>query len=332
MGEHGIQFHSIPYDTIDQYFFQEFAVQLEPSLKPLLHQKRFLCGKDTDEVVETLKGLYNGLYLFPPAFLDDIFEIREIDTEKFVKGCAALSLSCIFLDNRIDQQLQDIPAAQLIERHLLTDVYRCWNDLIPSPDLFWDRFHDYLSQYYRALTLESACLDAYQQRYDFDIMRMVTDGKALTAHIAIDLMSRFSGNLETHIVLHSLVNQMLFAGQLLEDISDWEEDFRNHRCTLPLLLALESEGDTPAALKTVPLEDMTERIERHGILHNLLEHAIHILEACKAALNEAGWENSKLGRGLQEGLIDPAYRKKRYILGAALLRGMVNKLDARKEI
>jgi hypothetical protein len=263
--------------------------------------------------------------MFTPAYLDDIFTIPESIMTEFTKGFAAFSLSHIILDQTIDRQLPADPTAPLVQQQLVLDIFRYWQPVIPPPHNFWDDFFHFMNRHHQALALESYCLDARKQRYDLETMREATKGKALTFCVAVHLMGCLSSNTEPMTILDKVFEEIVFADQLFDDTSDWEEDFKNQRCTFPLLTALEAAGLTIDSFETISFEDMADWIERYHVIARMYDQTVHILEDCQSTLLEAGFTETQLQSVVEERL-QYAQRQRRYQYAGAFLKNIAARL------
>jgi hypothetical protein len=295
------------------------------SLRSLAIDLRVLRGEATEQHVDTLNGLYANDYLFMPWLLDDIFDVSEEVRLIIGQAWLLLMIAYVMLDQIVDRDMPAIPVIPLVQQHLLLKVSEVFGRQFESPGAFWDQYYACLYELVGALALESDCLDAHAQPYTYETMRQVCAGKAAPFRLAAYALALSSGNMQPLAVLNPALDNLLLADQLNDDALDCGKDYQAGRYTLPVLLALEVEGDSLEAASALSPDELHARIKRYGIVVHMTEQAVSVLEDVRTSLSGAGLGTTKLYTFFGK-RIERVQRYQRYHRAIYLLGGMASLL------
>ncbi|HLY25937.1 MAG TPA: hypothetical protein VKQ72_06335, partial [Aggregatilineales bacterium] len=87
---------------------------------------------------------------------------------------------------------------------------------------------------------------------------------------------------------------IFLSDQFNDDLLDWEDDLQHGRYTLPLLLAAQAEGDSVEALPGLRQAEIKRRLDKYGILPQMSDKALALLEGAKADLLQLNLGGTRL--------------------------------------
>lgn len=284
---------TIPFDAITQFYLKDVVEQMPLALqKPAIDLKVLRRGTAKQQI-NTLKDLYPDAYLFLPWILNDIFNLPAEVLWGIGRAHVLLTISSVMLDQLVDGQLVNTPAVPLIQQQLMLKGSKLLGSYIESPELFWGQYYAYLTEFNESLAIEWGCVRQHTQPYTYEMMQRVCTGKAAPMRIIAYTLALSSNNMQPLTILNPAFNQFLLADQLSDDALDWCEDFQAGRYTLPVVMALQATGKTLEAVSGLEIEDLETCLEQNGILVDMIEQAITLLENTRTSLREAGLGRSK---------------------------------------
>lgn len=287
--------YSVPLEALDQFYFEQVVGQMPAPLQKLATDLRVLRGETTEIHIDTLNDLYpTNDCLFVPWLLDDIFDLSVEVRLGLGQAWLLLLIACVLLDRMIGGDTPALPTVPLVQKYLLRQARQAFQRQFNSPGSFWDQYDDCLAEFEQALAIESDCLDAHTQPYTYELMAQVCAGKAAPLRLVVYALALSSGYLEPLGVLNSACNKLLLVDQLVDDALDWREDLQDGRFTLCGIWALEAEGDSLEAVSELSVNELDDRIARHGILVDMVKQAVLLLEQVQTDLSEAHLESTKL--------------------------------------
>ncbi|MEO1289977.1 MAG: hypothetical protein AAFV93_19650 [Chloroflexota bacterium] len=315
----------IPYQALDQFYFDEFVANLHPTLQTLAVDKHLLRHELDAEPLMTIKGLYQEQYLYMPYLLVDFFPIN--DTQLSIVGQAWILriIDFVMTDNIIDRQVPDNPLIVLFHQHLRTQSDQLFHQVIGDNRAFWAHYYQVNHALNNANALEVYCVDQHRQPYTLDVMTEIYEARSALLGIVIHVMARLTDRLDEIEPFLQYYQKIALADQLLDDAADWRDDFRDGRYTLPIVKALQAENIPFDKAHTLSEADYQIMITRHSILQLMNHLAIGQYEEVHHMLEQLNALDSALAKFLQ-GRMDVAEHSMRRYNAIGLLQGFRNLL------
>lgn len=309
--------------ALDHFYFGEVAAVMHPSLRTLAADMRLLQGHDDARIITTLTDLYNSSYQYLPYLLNDLFDVPDDTLLQIEKGWMLLLIAYVMLDEIVDRQMPDIPAAPLVQQHLLLKAHEVFRAVFPAGDAFWRSYDALLHEFFTCLALESHYLDADAAPYTYQRMQEVCTGKAAPLQIVATALAAVSGKPERAVLIRQVFDRLVFSDQLFDDAADWEDDLTAGRRTLPYVMAQQAAGEA-----ITDRELLKQVVTNRGILATMTDQAVGLLDEGRALLDSAGLAETQL----YEVLGSRAERIRadgRQYKAAAFLGGLVTLLEKR---
>jgi hypothetical protein len=292
---------NIPFEALNQFYFQEFRDSLYPSLQPYISDKRILHHAPDEEHITTLAHFtYRWHHAYVPYMLDDLFHLSDEILLSIGKAWLLWLIDLVLVDNTVDKQDPGIPTAILFQRHLRTCADDIMRKLLPQSSLFWQHYTDAHQVYWNALAHEAYCVDQHQKPFTLDEMKQANDGKLMFYYLFIEAMTELSDRLDYIEPIRAIYYRINLMDLLLDDILDWKEDFARGRILYPLVLALEAESVPLAQAISLTEDEVQALMTKHNVAVQIAEDAITVIQEAIDRLKEIGCMESKLGRVAQE--------------------------------
>jgi hypothetical protein len=292
---------NIPFEALNQFYFQEFRGSLHPSLQPFVSDKRILHHAPDEEHIATLANFtYRWHHAYVPYMLDDLFPLPEQTLLSVGKAWLLWLIDLVLVDNTVDKQDPGIPTAILFQRHLRTAADDIMRRLLPQSSLFWQHYADAHRIYWNALAHEAYCVDQHQKPFTLDEMKQANDGKLMFYYLFIEAMAELSDRLDYIEPIRAIYYRVNLMDLLLDDMLDWKEDFARGRILYPLVLALEADSIPLAQAASLTEDDLQALMTKHNVAVRIAEDAINVIQEAVDRLKAIDCMESKLGRVAQE--------------------------------
>lgn len=265
---------TVPFDTLDDFYFKEFIPTLHPLLQEIAVDKRVLKHEDDPEPLSSIAGLYQQQYFYIPWLISDYFPIPEDSLLTLGKAWVLRIIDIIVTDNMIDRQTPDIPAITLYNQHLRQYSDELFREVMGHSGEFWSRYFVATQSLLNSNAIEVYCVDEHRAPYTLEVMRDLYDQRTAIISVLIFAMGELSGKSEAAQKIGDHYQKITFADQLLDDTMDWREDFRSGRLTLPAIMALEAENIPFAEAKSVSESQIDSAIIQHDILQEIAKVAL----------------------------------------------------------
>ncbi|MEM9952401.1 MAG: hypothetical protein AAF846_12405 [Chloroflexota bacterium] len=315
----------IPYQALDQFYFEDFVANLHSILQTLAVDKHLLRHERDAEPLTTIKGLYQEQYLYMPYLLVDFFPINDTQLSVIGQAWILRIIDFVMTDNIIDRQVPDNPLILLFHQHLRTQSDQLFHQVIGTDEAFWAHYYQVNHALNNANALEVYCVDQHQQPYTLDVMTEIYEARSALLGIVIHVMARLTDRLDEIEPFLQYYQKIALADQLLDDAADWRDDFRDGRYTLPIVKALQVENIAFDKAHTLSEADYQTMITRHSILQEMTHLAIGQYEEVHHMLEQLNALDSALTKFLQ-GRMDVAEHSMRRYNAIGLLQGFRNSL------
>jgi hypothetical protein len=297
--------------------YLEFVQSLEPPLDQLaltlatFSLCRHVGDEGTFDRLEALELLDTSL----PFMLAEVFDLSQHDLFAIASsgmfGLFAVSL----YDAMFDQQLPVDPNRLLLQNLLYAKSLSYLYALFEPSSSFWRYHRAYFGEYFRAISIEREKhykrISTYDKAELYEIARgKCAPRKILVAAMAVRDGKDISERIET---LSVSLDACGVGAQILDDISDWEEDFSERRFSSLLTRVISSRGlesriDVEARPSTMEMLGITAHVFGSGELPILLDEAREWFE--EAACHVEGLECPEWKRFLRDRAEDCAKRKR----------------------
>jgi hypothetical protein len=188
--------------------------------------------------------------------------------------------SVLLYDDMFDQQIPADPDRMLLQNLLYTQALSYLHALFEQDSPFWHYHRTYFGEYFRAISAEREQHSKQVSAYDKAQLYEIARGKSAPRKILVAAMAIRDGKdaSEKIEILSTSLDACAVADQILDDVSDWEEDFNSRRFSYLLTRVIMSNG----------LESRINMKARPGPLETI-EMAMHIFGSGEpqALLDEA---------------------------------------------
>ncbi len=227
-------------DRLDARYF-EFAGHLPPPLKELALRKSTYQGRQTHLAFEGFSKLNPILASTPWLFWETFC---GLDDEAFL-GIAAAgafhSLAMVVMDHLVDGQAERAGSSALLHQALHREALRGFQDVFSLDSSFWDEF-DRLSRDYLSGMAEELDLRSNPDRLNFEGFKRICSGKVSSILATLAGLGVASKQADVMEPIEASLKDAFCAAQLLDDIGDWQSDYRAGRLTYFLTCLAPPEG------------------------------------------------------------------------------------------
>lgn len=265
---------TVPFDTLDNFYFNEFIPTLHPLLQEIAVDKRVLKHQDDPEPLTSIAGLYQQQYFYIPWLIADYFPIPEDSLLTLGKAWILRIIDIIVTDNVIDRQTPDIPAITLFNQQVRAYSDELLRSLMGNSGEFWSRYFNATQSLLNSNAIEVYCVDEHRAPYSLEVMQDLYDKRTAIISVLIFAMGELSGKSEAAQTIGDHYQKITFGDQLLDDTMDWREDFRNGRLTLPAIMALEAENIPFSEASSISESQIDNAIMQHNILQEISKIAL----------------------------------------------------------
>ena len=260
--------HEHAIEQLNDVYFG-FVQSLEPPLAQLARTPAtFSRSRHAgDEQPFTCLGNLKLLDISLPFMLAEVFRISRDDLFAIASSGMFGLFAVLLHDAMFDQQVPADPDRLLLQNLLYTKALSYLHVLFEPDSPFWRYHRAYFSEYFRAISAEREKhyrrISAYDKAELYEIARgKCAPRKILLAAMAVPDSKDVSKRIET---LAASFDAFGIASQILDDISDWKEDFSDRRFSYLLTRVITSRG----------LESRI-KMDARPSLWEIIEMAVHV--------------------------------------------------------
>lgn len=286
----------IPYTLLDVFYFETVIPRLHVALQQLATDRRILHHQPAETHISSVRQLLNKFdHLYIPWVLNDIFELDDVSVLALGEATLLIIVELVIADHAADGQLLPDPKIVLLQNQLHLYTVDKFRTLFGDNTTFWDAYQHAYQQQWDGLAQEILCVDDQRFAYTYDAMCAVNQQKTAIDRLLIDAQGRLSLHVIDHAPLHRAYEVIRLVDFLLDDAADWREDAQLGRCTLPVVMAADAAGCLLADFGPDRLLDLEDWLGRYGILVQIAELAISLLEAAQQSLMSLGYMEKTIG-------------------------------------
>jgi len=234
---------------LDERYF-EFAHSLPPPLYARALQYSTFAGKPSQEPLGGLSRMNAVITCIPWLFWESFRELRDDLFLEIAEAGALLGMASVLLDHLIDEQTQSPGEVALLHQAFYEAGVAGYRRSFASDSAFWGQFDRLAKEHVSGMAIElqaqtePLCLtpETFHAMACARIVPMLTTVVALAE----------AGNRPSLLpIIEASIRPVIVAGQMYDDIGDWQEDFEAGRITyyLTRLIPLEAwqSAELPAA-------------------------------------------------------------------------------------
>lgn len=220
---------SLLLEEFDERYFSFVGELPEPLQEFAIRRKTYL-GQEIKDPFEGFTSI-NPLYTCTPWMLWELFS--ELPSNRFIALAVSggfLSLASILMDHLVDDQLREIANTMLLYHALYDRAQQGFRRELGTEHRFWEHFDRLTAIYLRGMSLETEIQAA---RIDFDKskFKMIAASKVAPIMIAISSFCIAADRADCIARIERSINGISMAGQMLDDVLDWERDQQDGHLT-----------------------------------------------------------------------------------------------------
>ena len=236
-------------DGLDERYF-EFAHSLPPPLYARALQYSTFAGRPSQEPLGGLSRMNAVITCIPWLFWESFRELRDDLFLEIAQAGALFGMASVLLDHLIDEQTESPGETALLHQVLYDAGVAGYRRVFTSDSAFWCQFDRLSDEHVSGMAIELSgrsnpshlTSEAFYALASARIAPMLTVVAALAEELD-------EWNLLP--IMEASVKPVIVAGQMYDDIGDWQEDFEAGRITyyLTRLIPLEAwqSAELPAA-------------------------------------------------------------------------------------
>jgi hypothetical protein len=285
---------TIPWETLNNFYFDKFIPTLHPDLQKLATDLRVLRHSEEETHITTIENVFQTQYTALPYLLNDIFQLPDELLLQLASAWICHFWDFVITDSIVDNQIENPRQVILLQQHIRHYALALYQRIFDGSHEFWQLLHADSQTIWNALAHEVHCVDLHQKPFTYEDMVLVNNGKAAPFRLMVYMMAQLSGNLKNTAMLQKVYDNLILSDQLVDDASDWQDDFKQGRITLPLTMCLER-ANLPIEQALTLNEDQYERVfHKHEIGQQIAHKAIALLDECIEQLEIANLTNTNL--------------------------------------
>lgn len=277
----------VPFAALNAFYFEEIVASMHISLQPLATDRRVL-RHEAEESHITAIDLYQPQYSYIPWMLGEVFGMDSEMLLKIGKAWWLTVMDIVITDHAVDQQLPKIATIPLVQQHIRIHAERLYREAFGDSEVFWSKYHPSMTQHWNAVAHEVYCMEQHQQPYTYDEMKQVYEDKTAIIRALIAVMAEMSGKPDFVEPLNRFYSRVTLTDQLLDDASDWKDDFSEGRYTMPVVQALQSAGLPYENAGEMDEKALELLIDQQQVLVGMAKRAVELLNEAKDELEKIG--------------------------------------------
>lgn len=303
---------NIPYQQLDDFYFNDFVASLHPILQELAVDQHLLKHQEDAPPINTIKKLYQQQYLYMPWLFVDYCPVSDEQLLTLGKAWVLKIIDFVITDNIVDNQAPDTTYITLFHQQLRTRTDHLFYEVMGASDSFWSHYYAGIQKLNNANALEVYCSEQLKAPYTLDVMEELYAGRTGMFSVLIYAMGELSGKLDYVEPLSAYYKKIALADQLLDDAMDWRDDFRVGRYTLPVVMALEAQNIPFEEASSISENAYDNAIIKHEILQQIAQIALDLFAEVSQTLHEMDARESTLADFLQQRIELAEHSVRRY--------------------
>jgi len=237
----------------------------------------------------SLNALPSVYDFYPYLFLGAFPSLEPSDIRNFALASRLFASAIFLLDKVLDAEevlgFGEEDKAQSVLRivALQWEAMRLLSEEFDARSRFWDHFRTYLAEHMDACLLENRLRKGEDSWNEIESkLHKVAIGKNGVARTAVAGLAEMAQDYKHFEILIDSVNKYNWANQLLDDLVDWKDDFRQRRLTLLLYWATQS---SPLEWDQIEESALSRKIYYGGAALSTLQLAIEALQDARRAIS-----------------------------------------------
>lgn len=267
-----IETKAIESNEVLAHYLSDFALRFVPgsesSISPLVGQARFWLFLPFATVRD-----------FPCCSADQVHRLALASTFAIIYN--------ILFDAVLDDPGGPDITIQVLADDALARLHEQLYTLFPAGSLFWDYYRPLYERFLQSMVEERIAHKGRPQPYSYSDFERLAQGKMSMALLNPVGQAVLDGTPERIPALQAAWDELNVAVVIMDDIADWEEDFRQGNFTYLLSKALHIEyadqlmpQDEESLFTQVVFSGAMESLYRQGVAH--LERAAELARAAKS--------------------------------------------------
>lgn len=313
--------------VLDDFYFNDVLPKLHPHLRELALDSRVLYHTEDKQTLTSIVGKIAAVYWTNPWKLQDIFPVTPQQCEIIAQGMALLYLQYLVIDNLTDGQTPDHRLIPLLSHTYSLEAMRQFSRLFNHDvdDRFWKSYYQGLDNFFHGLVVEYDSVVAHHTPFSPELMRIVDAGIAFTFRIECTALGILSDRRDYIEPISEVFELLTLADQFGDDAIDWQDDYKARHASLPIVWLSEAEKLSYEAIFALAEDEMEDLLNKHQILHRMVDYALQALHDAKAKL-PPDCHGTWLDQFLDERIRDEHARKRNFT-SIALIRSLSKILD-----
>ncbi len=203
--------------------YRRWAQGLPPGVAALAHRRRAFVSARGDERFNSLAD-FNPLIACAPWLFWSHFEALDDGRMLLIaEGGARMALASGVIDKLVDGQADPAPEFALLHRALEESAFTLLREAFSGKSPFWAHFERLNEAYAHALALEVHC-QHHPAELTLETFVQMSGGKVTPLMIGIAGLAVAAGCAEILEPIERSLRATYVAGQLHDDLLDWEQD------------------------------------------------------------------------------------------------------------
>lgn len=218
-----------------------WAASLPAPLLRLAQSRSTITGQPGDEPFTGPASINPLIACVPWLFWEVFSAIPDACFLDIAEAGACLTLASGVIDHLVDGQYEDPGLKTLLYAAFIERGTSLLRELFPPGAAFWHEFDRLNKRYIASLTAEVATQGSLQP-IDYDHFCWFSGGKVSPMSITIAALAHAAGKPQLLDPIERSLQGSYVAGQLLDDVLDWEKDFAGQHVTFVLTSFAEAAG------------------------------------------------------------------------------------------
>ena len=207
-----------------------FVHSLPPLLAKSAGQYSTFAGRPSEEPLEGLSRMNAVIACIPWLFWESFRQLRDDLFLQIAEAGALFGMASVLVDHLIDGQVASPGETSLLHQALYAAGVAGYRRVFPGTCAFWHQFDRLANEHLSGMTLELAGR-ADPNRLTPDAFYALASARIAPMITVVAALAEVSGQPSLLPPVEASVKAVIVAGQLLDDIGDWQEDLEAGRIT-----------------------------------------------------------------------------------------------------
>ncbi|MCJ7621956.1 MAG: hypothetical protein MUO76_00515 [Anaerolineaceae bacterium] len=296
--------------------YDQFARELPDPLRAQAGVGGTFKGRQNDEPFIPSTGT-NIIYTCTPWIFWELF--CDMEDQHFLEIAFAgglISLASVLMDHIIDQQVDQPHLIAVLHLALFQRGVSALQALFPTNSRFWSHFQRLNSEHLHSLAIELD-LQTNPKALSEEDFQAMAGGKVSPVVITIAAFAAAVDRIDILEPIESSLKHTFIAGQMHDDVLDWQYDLEASHCTYFLSRYLLTEDEQTQKWPTA--EDILEKMETNWEDTGQLDMAV---EGYKCAIEAVAGLDCDRWVSALEGTIQTAEEHKRELYRVHVVRAI----------